>query len=265
MVTKIESSSNSVFKGAKKLLTPKERKKNRLFITEGYRSVADACLHKAPIEYIIVNENYSNECFDDKYKVYRLSNKLFDELSSTVNSQGIAAVVRFVDKDIDKLKENKLNRVVYLDSVMDPGNMGTILRTADAMGIDAVILSKGCVDIYNPKVVRSTMSSIFNVPVYFDDDSRSALSYLSESGFNIAGTFIDGSLPCFDADIKDKTVIVMGNEANGISDEVERKCNIRINIPMQGGAESLNVAVCCGMVLYEQMKQNIKTGGIKDV
>lgn len=261
MVT-IESNSNAIFKATKKLLTSKARKNSRLFITEGYRSVADACLHKAPIEYIIVNEDYSRECFDEQYNVYKFSNKLFNELSSTVNSQGIAAVVRFVDKDINELKRENLSRAVYLDSVMDPGNMGTILRTADAMGVNAVILSKGCVDIYNPKVVRSTMSSIFNVPVYFDDDSNSALCYLRDSGFNIAGTFVDGSLPCFDADIKEKTVIVMGNEANGISSEVEEKCNIRINIPMQGGAESLNVAVCCGMVLYEQMKQNIKTGGV---
>ena len=261
MITKIESSSNSVFKNTKKLLNSKDRRKNRLFITEGYRSVFDACRHNAPIEYIIVSETYSQECFDDKYKVYMFTEKLFDEISSTVNSQGIMAVVRFIDKPSEELACAKLSRVVYLDAVADPGNMGTILRTSDAMGIDAVVLSRGCVDIYNPKVVRSTMASIFSVPVYIDD-TGSALDVFADRGFDIAGTFVDGAVPSFDANLTGDTVIVMGNEANGISDEVSKKCNIRLTIPMAGGAESLNVAVCCAMVLYEQMRQNLKAGGI---
>lgn len=262
MITKIESSSNAVFKNTKKLLNSRDRKKGRLFITEGYRSVADACSHNADIEYIIVNEDYTKECFDDVYRVYRFSNKLFDEISSTVNSQGILAVVSFVDRDVRDLAVDEVRRVVYLDSVMDPGNMGTILRTSDAMGVDAVVLSKGCVDIYNPKVVRSTMASIFNVPVYFDTEEGEALDILCSRGFDVAGTFIDGSVPCFEADLRDMTVIVMGNEANGISDAVADRCNLRISVPMHGGAESLNVGVCCGMVLYEQMRQNIVSGGV---
>lgn len=265
MITRIESSSNSIFKNTKKLLNSRDRRKSRLFITEGYRSVSDACGHNAPVEYIIVNEDYSQQCFDESYKVYRFSNKLFDEISSTVNSQGIMAVVRFVDKAADELEVEAAGRVVYLDSVMDPGNMGTILRTADAIGIDAVVLSKGCVDIYNPKVVRATMASIFNVPVFFDSEDNAILDSLCRRGFNVAGTFIDGSVPCFEADLTGKTVIVMGNEANGISHEVASRCNMRISVPMHGGAESLNVAVCCGMVLYEQMRQNMNAGGQKNV
>ena len=262
MITNIESSSNSIFKNTKKLLNSKDRRKSRLFITEGYRSVADACGHNAPVEYIIVNEDYSRDCFDDRYKVYRFSNKLFGEISSTVNSQGIMAVVAFVDRSVSELENKELHRVVYLDSVMDPGNMGTILRTSDAMGIDAVVLSKGCVDIYNPKVVRSTMASIFNVPVYFDTDGGSALDILCSRGFKVAGTFVDGAVPCYAAELGDMTVIVMGNEANGISDVVAERCNVRITVPMQGEAESLNVAVCCGLVLYEQLRQNTESGGM---
>lgn len=260
MITKIESSSNAVFKNTKKLLNSRDRRKSRLFITEGYRSVCDACRHNAPIEYIIVNEAYSQECFDDKYRVYRFSDKLFEEISSTVNSQGIIAVVRFIDRDAAYLKEAQLSGVVYLDSVADPGNMGTILRTADAMGIDAVVLSKGCVDIYNPKVVRATMASIFCVPVYYDE-SGDVLDVLRERGFGIVGTFVDGAVPVFDARLEGSTVIVMGNEANGISDAVAQKCNVRVTVPMHGGAESLNVSVCCAMVLYEQMRQKMMSGG----
>ena len=149
----------------------------------------------------------------------------------------------------------KCNNIVYLDSVTDPGNMGTILRTCDAMGADCVILSKGCVDIYNPKVVRATMSSLFNGPVLFDTN-EDLLTQLRQCGFLIAGTVLDGSVVSFDSDLRRKTVIVMGNEANGISETVREMCDFKIKVPMTGGAESLNVAVCCAMLLYEKLRQN---------
>ena len=224
MIINIESSSNSIFKNTKKLLTSSERRKTGRFIVEGYRIVADAIRHKADIDYIMVAAGYSQETYDDVCKVYRLSDKLFEEISSTVNSQGIIAVVNAPRPDAESIFGGDCRYVVYLDSVMDPGNMGTILRTCDAMGVDAVVASKGCVDIYNPKVVRSTMASIFNVPVY-------------------------------ECDLTGKTVIVMGNEANGICDSVRELCTHRVTVPMLGGAESLNVAVCCGMILYEQLRQ----------
>lgn len=261
MITYIESSSNAIFKNTKKLLNSKDRKKSKLFITEGYRSVSDACSNGAAVEYIVVSESYSKECFEEQYKVYRMADKLFNEISSTVNSQGIIAVVHFVDRDETELDTDAVYNVLYLDCVMDPGNMGTILRTSDAMGVDAVVLAKGCVDIYNPKVVRSTMASIFNVPLYIEKDNCSILDRLCKSGFTVTGTFIDGAVPSYSADYGEKSVIVMGNEANGISCEVAKRCDLRITVPMNGGAESLNVAVCCGMILYEKMCRK-KTGGI---
>lgn len=262
MITYIESSSNAIFKNTKKLLNSKDRKKHKLFITEGFRSVSDACANGAAIEYIVVSESYSRECFSGKYKVYRMADKLFDEISSTVNSQGIIAVVRFVDRDEIQLDTDAMHNVLYLDCVMDPGNMGTILRTADAMGVDAVVLAKGCVDIYNPKVVRSTMASIFNVPIYIEKQSCDILDRFCRSGYTVAGTFIDGAVPICSADFGRKSVVVMGNEANGISCEAEKRCNLRITVPMKGSAESLNVAVCCGMVLYEKMCRSDNTGGV---
>ena len=254
MIINIESSSNSIFKNTKKLLTASERRKTGKFIVEGYRIVSDAVRHKADIDYIMVSESYNQEMYEDAYKVYRLSGRLFEDISSTVNSQGIIAVVNIPKNDTDKLFGEDCRYVVYLDSVMDPGNMGTILRTCDAMGVDAVVASKGCVDIYNPKVVRSTMASIFNVPVIFERE-EAVLSRLASEGYSIVGTFPDEAVPVYECDLTGKTVIVMGNEANGICDGVRELCTHMVTVPMLGGAESLNVAVCCGMILYEQLRQ----------
>lgn len=255
MIKYIESSSNEIYKNTKKLLMSKERKKASLFITEGYRSVCDSIKHNADIRYIIISEKYDLECFEDKFTVYKMSEKLFREISSTVNSQGILAVVGFVHNADSDFKYDNSKTLVYLDSVTDPGNMGTILRTSDAMGVDGVILSKGCVDLYNPKVVRATMASIFNVPIYLDEDYK-LLKKLKQNGYLILGTFLDADVYSYDADFTKKTVIVMGNEANGISNELEKLCDIRVKVPMKGNAESLNVATCCAMVLYENMRQN---------
>ena len=119
MITYIESSSNAIFKNTKKLLNSKDRKKSKLFITEGYRSVSDACSNGAAVEYIVVSESYSKECFEEQYKVYRMADKLFNEISSTVNSQGIIAVVHFVDRDETELDTDAVYNVLYLDCVMD--------------------------------------------------------------------------------------------------------------------------------------------------
>ena len=252
MIINIESHSNNIYKSTKKLMSASERRKTGRFIVEGYRIVADAVRHGADIDYIMVAASYDGQTYEEHCKVYCISDRLFEDISSTVNSQGIIAVVNAPQRESASLFDSRY--VVYLDSVMDPGNMGTILRTCDAMGIDAVVASKGCVDIYNPKVVRSTMASIFNVPVFYDRDEN-LLRQLADRGYNIAGTFPVGSTPVYECNLADKTVIVMGNEANGISDSVAGLCNIRVTVPMMGGAESLNVAVCCGMILYEQLRQ----------
>ncbi len=254
MITEIQSSSNLLFKNTKKLLNASERKKAKKFIVEGYRIVSDAVRHNADIDYIVISDDYKMQTFEQNYRVYRFGKKLFSQISGTVNSQGIIAVVNCFKSQIDIANGNYTN-IVYLDCVTDPGNMGTILRTCDAMGVDCVVASKGCVDIYNPKVVRATMASMFNVPVYFDEDDT-AIAALKQNGFCVVGTALDASVSVFESNLKQKTVIVMGNEANGISDSIKQMCDIKIKVPMSGGAESLNVAVCCAMVLYEKTRQN---------
>ncbi len=247
---KIESSSNPLFKQTKKLLTRAGRKKTGLFILEGQRLVCDSAGLGADIQYIFVSEDFdiSAAVVPQNIKIYALPDKLFSQLKSTVNSQGILAVAGYnagYFSDIDFSS----GLYLYLDSVSDPGNMGTIIRSANAFGVDGIILSEGCVDVFNPKVLRSTMSGIFCVNIYFDDGN--ALDALSQNGFKIAGTFPKGEFSPRDFDYTDKCVIVMGNEANGISPEVESLCTDKITIPMTECTESLNVSIACGIMLYE--------------
>jgi len=255
-VIKIESSSNNIYKNTKKLFGKNGRKKSSCFIIEGERIVCDAYKNGAQFEYIIISEKRELPPELTNVKTYVVTEKLFDDLKETVNSQGILAVVKCPENNFADVDLSGSGCYLYLDSVADPGNMGTILRSADAFGIDGVILSKGCVDVYNPKVIRSTMSGIFNVKLFFDDGNY--LEEFKNNGYKIIGTFPLGEIASSEFDYSDKCVIVMGNEANGISQEVERICDSKLTIPMTGGAESLNVSVACGIILYESYMYRLK-------
>ncbi len=135
--------------------------------------------------------------------------------------------------------------------------MGTIIRTGYACGGDGVILSENCVDIYNPKVVRSTMASIFNVPLYFDDARRSALKKLSAHGVKIVSGSLQGDKSIYETDFTGRSAVVIGNEANGITDEVINLSTELVKIPIIGKAESLNAAVACAVMVYERLRQNL--------
>lgn len=253
---KIESSSNAIYKNTKKLFGKSERKKSACFIIEGERIVRDAYKNGAQFEYILVNEKRELPIELSGIKTYSIADKLFNDLKETVNSQGILAVVRCPENDFERENLNEGGCYLYLDSVTDPGNMGTILRSADAFGIKGVILSKGCVDVYNPKVIRSTMSGIFNVKIFFDNGEY--LEKFKNNGYKIIGTFPDGEKTSSGFEYTDKSVIIMGNEANGISYEIEKLCDAKLTIPMTGGAESLNVSVACGIILYESYVYRLK-------
>ena len=177
-----------------------------------------------------------------------------------MNSQGIIAVINYKLKEAKEIDFKKTSSILYLDSVMDPGNLGTILRSADAFGMDAIVLSPGCVDIFNPKVVRSSMASLLNVPVYYDTDTDLLFAKLKCEGYDIIGTFPRGEKLSSEHTYSLKTVLVMGNEANGISDKVSSLCTTQLKIPMLGNTESLNVATACAVMLYEIMLEKIKRG-----
>ena len=260
MYNKIESPSNEFYRHLKKLQTRREREKSCQYLAEGSRAVYDAIKNNADIASIVICEGYIPEADLSGFKVYELSGKLFEDAKLTVNSQGILAVINYNLKESTQIDFDKENTILYLDSVTDPGNMGTILRSADAFGVEAIVLSPGCVDVFNPKVVRSSMASLLNVPIYLDKNSDLFFEKLKSSGFDIVGTFPRAVKLSSQHKYNSKTVLIMGNEANGISEKIESYCTTEVKIPMPGNTESLNVATACAVMLYEIMLEKMQRG-----
>lgn len=254
----IESKDNSLFKETKKLKDRKNRLKEKKYIIEGFRLIQESFKAKCLIDYIVVSEiglekldEYLKE-YLDKVKIYVMKNNLFSQLTSTEQPQGIIAVLNITDST------EKLDGEFYLlcDKVQDPGNLGTIIRTAHAAGATGIILTKGTVDIYNDKTIRSTMGSIFYMPVIHDND-LSFLKELKSKGFKLVATSLEESKDFFDEDLSGKIILSVGNEGNGISDEIFSLADKKVKIPMPGGAESLNVAVATSIILFEKVRQGL--------
>ena len=142
------------------------------------------------------------------------------------------------------------------DKLQDPGNLGTIIRTAHAAGVDGIILTKGTVDIYNEKTIRASMGSLFHIPVIYDDKDNTIVKELCNKGFSLLSTSLEGDKDFFEEDLTGKLIISVGNEGNGVSKEIYDLSDKKVKIPMPGGAESLNVAIAASIILYEKVRQN---------
>ncbi|MEN8076201.1 RNA methyltransferase [Clostridioides difficile] len=254
----IESKDNTLFKYTKKLKERKHRTKENKYIIEGFRLVQEAFKANCNIEYLIVNENGKDKLNDylseyiDSIKIYVMKNDLFTQLVATENTQGIIGVANINNS----VKDIKGEFYLLCDKVQDPGNLGTIIRTAHAAGVSAIILTKGTVDIYNDKTIRSTMGSIFYTPIIYDND-LSFLNSLKENGFSLVATSLEESKNFFDEDLSGKVILSVGNEGNGISEEIFSLADKKVKIPMPGGAESLNVGVATSIILFEKVRQSL--------
>lgn len=254
----IQSKDNLLIKEIRKLKEKRHRVSSNMFLVEGFRFVEEALGSGFEVVHIFISDRgevkFENSSMKDKLqgntKVYGVSDSLFKNICDTDNPQGIIATVR------NKPVEIKYDNGFYMlaDKIQDPGNMGTIIRTAHAAGALGVILTKGTVDIYNEKTLRATMGSIFKIPVIYDND-LSILQKLKNSGFKLVTSSLDTDKNFYDIDLKGKIIISVGNEGNGISPEVYDICDLKIKIPMPGGAESLNAAVAASIMMYEVVRQ----------
>ncbi|EKQ56908.1 MULTISPECIES: RNA methyltransferase [unclassified Clostridium] len=256
----IESKENNLFKNTKKLKERKNRNKSNKYIIEGFRLVQEAFKAKVHIDYLIITEDAKEKIeqylldyiVNDDIKIYRMSDNLFKELISTENPQGILAVINMNNMKLKAYGDFYL----LCDKLQDPGNLGTIIRTAHAAGVQGIILTKGTVDIYNEKTIRSTMGSIFYVPIHYDDENLSLVNELKGKGFNLVVTSLDTNKNFFQADLRGKVLLTVGNEGNGVSGEVLAMADTKVKIPMPGNAESLNVAIAASVIMYEKVRQN---------
>lgn len=249
----IESSQNKIVKEVIALKSKKDRDRLGLFVIEGERFI-DEIPSDWIVEYVVVSEDYKGD-FSRFKNVFVVRKNLFDKMSDTVNPQGVLAVLKIKKNTLDSIDKNGF--YVVLDRVMDPGNMGTIIRTADAGGADGVILSKGCVDLYNNKVLRSTMGSLFHLPVYQNVELTEAMDKLKNAGITTIAAHLEGDKFPYSLDLKKGCAILIGNEANGLCDEVSSCADVLVKIPMPGKAESMNASIAGAILIYEVVRQRI--------
>ena len=239
----------------------KFRNDKSLFYVEGERIIKDIPLNLIYSLYIreenINDYQYIIDKIDNE-KVHLIKNDVFDKIKDTVNSQGIIAVVKYnYLNSLNNLNLSNIKSILLLDNINDPGNLGTILRTAEATKIDLVIVSQDSCNIYNTKVIRSCMSSIFRLKILVSNDIISDINILRNNNFIIYTTIVDNNYTKFyDVDFKNKFVVIFGNEANGIKEDIKKISDKKIYIPMCGQIESLNVSISMSIIFYEVMKQN---------
>ena len=186
-----------------------------------------------------------------------VSDQVFKKMSDTKSPQGVLCVVKMNNLSVhDFLKSHTTGRLklLVLENIQDPGNLGTMIRTCEAAGFDGIIANEGTVDVYNPKVIRSTMGAIYRVPIMYTDDLIGTMETVSSMGVHICAAHLKGKSEYTDADYGDRTAVLIGNEGNGLSDEISSKSDILVKIPMEGKVESLNAAVAAALLMYEVKK-----------
>lgn len=252
----IRSKQNAHIKAWKKLLTPKGRKKSKSFLIEGTHLAQETLKWDVPVKHWIITEDYYKNHIQELALPINSPINIIDvdvakELSATQTPQGIFAEVLINNKQTEMIKGS---RYLLVDRVQDPGNLGTMIRTADAAGYDAIIIGEGSVDIYNEKVIRSTQGSIWHLPV-LEMPLEKAIEDLKAMGVQILATALNNDAVSY-KNIEQNTpvAIIVGNEGQGVSETIQKLSDQLIFIPMGGHAESLNVGVATGILLFHYAK-----------
>lgn len=247
-INKITSLDNQLVKKLVKLNNKKYREEYQEFIIEGYHLVNEA-----------YDNNYLKEvyCIDEKdvtkyknIKSYLVTSEIINKVSTTTSPQKIIGISKLLNNvDINQYLNND-NKIVILDEINDPGNLGTIIRTAAALGYNLIAMSSNTVDIYNSKVIRSTQGTIYHTNIYIGDIKELIIN-LKEHHYKVYGTSLHNAVNLNDVESSKRMAIIFGNEARGTKEELLSLTTKNIILPMENNVESLNVAVACGIIMYE--------------
>ena len=254
---------NPVVKAAAELKQKKYRTQNGLYLAEGLRTAEEAVAYKAveTLFYVPTDDNRTMRLLEDaamqNIKLVCVNENVMKKIADTETPQGIIAICKMRQPKLENLLASG-KMLLVLDRVGDPGNIGTMLRTADAAGIGGLVLLKGCADIYAPKTVRSSMGSLFHIPVLSGVSEQEFVSAAKKAGYDLLVTCLDGADNLYKADLSGRIAFVMGNEAGGVSETLLEKADKRVYIPMAGRAESLNVAMAAGIVMFEALRRKVK-------
>ncbi|MGB8453213.1 MAG: RNA methyltransferase [Anaerocolumna sp.] len=260
----ISSSSNPQIKNMIQLQKkPKARMEQGAFVTEGIKMFEESKEGGYLIKAYVSESLYEEKCSENpdyftgfSYEI--VTDGVLKEISDTLTPQGIMAIVKKPVYDLDKIITAPEANLVLLEAIRDPGNLGTILRTAEGAGVTGIILSKSSVDMYNPKVIRSTMGAIYRMPFIYADNFRETLTQIKKKNILVYAAHLDASFAYDEVNYPLKCAVLIGNEANGLSDEIAGMSDQYIKIPMAGSVESLNAAIAAAILMYEVYRQRRK-------
>lgn len=269
MLKTINSYNNSTLKYINTLYQKKHRDAEQRFIIEGIKLITEAIRAQAVFFCIVVEEEFLQanlmlistlEQICDQ--IYIVKSTILKSISDVQNSQGILAIIEYLSYDSNEIFLNERNGteslfMIALDHLQDPGNMGTIIRTADAAGVKGVLFSEGTVDIYNSKVLRSTMGSLFHIPIYQTTNLSNTILALQNRGCSIVASHLLGSNFYKRTKNTQPIILVIGNESKGISPEIISISNYIYKLPMIGEAESLNASIAAGIMIYDFLRESL--------
>lgn len=255
MIIEITGKDNKTLKHIKALKKKNNRIEQGKFVAEGRKLALEAFEYVPQDVYcVVITRDFLEKepeiiaCAENICeKVYVVSGQIFDDISDTDTPQGILTVINMTAKEF--VLPEDVRDIVVLDGVSEPGNMGTVIRTAEALGYDGIYLMKGCADIYSHKTVRATMGSVFRMK-FKTGCELSDIEKLQENGFTVISTTPAGETILEELSVSGKTAIVIGNEAHGVCKQMLELSNLRVKITMEGLAESLNAAVAAGIAMH---------------
>lgn len=257
----IQSTSNKTIKYIKSLQLKKYRDEYGSFVIEGEKLLCEALDYNSSISMVLLKQGYMESESHDKLSaklkscnnipIYYAEDRIFEYVCETDTPQGVLAVVKKMEFSLESILEKDEICILLLHEVRDPGNAGTIIRTADACGLDAVLLSKSSVDLYNGKTIRSTMGSLFHIPVIVNVDTEEIVSRLKKSEVITIGADPHGNKNCIELPYYKRSAIIIGNESQGLGTEVSSLLDQKVRIPMPGRAESLNAGIAASIMMYE--------------
>ena len=254
----ITSVSNQQMKRIKELLNKsKQRRKEKCFVAEGIRMVAETPMDR--LEKIYVSESFYKNPPElrgmDLSKALIVDDQVFRQVSDTQTPQGIMAIVRQKENNLEDILNQPDALLLLLENIQDPGNLGTMMRTAEGAGVTGIIMSRETVDIYNPKTIRATMGSLYRMPFVYVDDFCETVRLAKSQGIRLYAAHLDGKNTYDGEDYRQPSGFLIGNEGNGLTKEAADSATDYIRIPMGGQLESLNAAVAAAILMYEASRQ----------
>ncbi|KGF10092.1 hypothetical protein HMPREF1635_00440 [Clostridiales bacterium S5-A14a] len=266
-IKEITSKDNAIFKLIKSLKVKKNRIREALFVVEGPKQVIEAGSSRYGIRYLVVrrdrldffnNDGFFEEIPSTKVEIISMDESLFRQIADTENSQGILAVLSYEMLSGEDLMRqiSADSNVLILDRLQDPGNIGTLVRTAEGAGFKGVVLLKGSGDVFSPKAIRAGGGATLRMPVTMLDDAYSLRELSDRFSKRLVVTDVSSGLAYYDVDLSENVFLVMGNEGRGVSKEVLDLADVRINIPTEGLLESLNVATAGAILMMDSLRQN---------